>query len=144
VEGDSDEKRNYGAQIEYPKFSGVAVDFEPLNKFVLDIVRRTVRRFRDEAVYLADFDESPLRLGMGVSSSFAVSFLNDDLVSIRFTFYAYTGGAHGNTWTEPVNAYVAPFTPIGLENLFIDWSLGIEALSRYCIRVLLRLIAASA
>lgn len=44
---------------------------------------------------------------------------------------------HGSTWTEPVNAYLAPFTLISLENLFDPCALGINALSHYCIRALL-------
>lgn len=137
VERDSDEKRNYGAQIEYPKFSGLRVDFEPLNDFVAKMVTRSIYKFRADVVDSPTFDDSRSTLGMGINSSFAVSLLSKDLVSIRFTFYAYTGGAHGSTWTEPVNAFLAPFAPISLESLFADVSLGVEVLSRYCVRTLL-------
>lgn len=137
VERDSDEERRFEAQLEYPKFSVFGVDLEPLNDAVLGTVQRTLARFRQEAVYAPDADRYPSTLGYEISSSFAVSLLREDLFSIRFTFHAYAGGAHGSTWTEPVNAYLAPFTPISLESLFDHWPLGIEALSRYCIRTLL-------
>lgn len=137
VERDSDQERRFEAQMEYPKFSFFGADLELLNDAVLTIVRRTLSRFREEVVYAPDANRYRSTLGYEISSSFAVSLLREDLVSIRFTFHAYAGGAHGSTWTEPVNAYLAPFTPISLESLVDHSLLGIEALSRYCIWTLL-------
>lgn len=136
VQRDSDNERRFEAQMEYPKFSILGTDVAPLNDLVLATVRRTLDRFR-EVVYAPDTVKYSSPLGYELSSSFAVSLLRENLVSIRFTFHAYAGGAHGSTWTEPVNTYMAPFAPISLETLFTHFPSGIEALSRYCIQALL-------
>lgn len=137
TERDSDEERIFEAQLEYPEFRLYGVNAEPLNNFVRQKIRAMLRRFRDEVVYGPSADQYPSTIGYEMSSSFAVALLQSDLASIRFSVHAYAGGAHGSTWTETVNTFFDPFKSFGLADVFINVSIGIDGLSRYCIHALL-------
>lgn len=137
TERDSDVQRRFEAQLEYPDFRVYGKNLDALNDFVREKIRGILKKFRDDVVYGVYADDSPSTIGYEINSSFAIALLQSNLVSIRFTVHAYAGGAHGSTWTEPVNAFLNPFRPFGLSEIFPDLSVGVAALASYCINFVL-------
>jgi len=70
--------------------------------------------------------------------TFTRSFQNKNLLSLQGMYHEYTGGAHGNLFYKPVNAYRTENTqPIfGLEDLFDPALPAEQTLSELCIEAL--------
>jgi hypothetical protein len=60
------------------------------------------------------------------------------MVSVRFAFESYTGGAHGAHWTESTNVHTIPVRELGIEDIFDEASVGLNRLSEHVIRELLQ------
>jgi hypothetical protein len=141
VERDSDLKRHFEAQLEYPEFRGANLggNFDALNGFLRDRIVGILDRFREEVVYGPTFDDEHLMpVHFELTSSFAIALLRSNVVSIRFTIHSFAGGAHGSTRTEPVNVILDPFTPLRLESIFRDLPEGVAKLSAFCIGSILK------
>ena len=137
IERDSDPKRHFEAQLEYPDFQGK--HFDALNEFVREKMLGMLKKFREDVVYAnADDEQDLMTLHFEMTSSFAIAILHSNLVSIRFIVHSFAGGAHGSTRTETVNALLDPFTPLRLSSVFPDLSKGVADLSNYCVDFLLK------
>jgi hypothetical protein len=122
--------------VEYPRFSEEVLGTN--TTAVNDIVRRRV----DASVTRFDsFKDEPSE-GAGpnfyLQGSFSVSLLRASMVSVRFAFESYTGGAHGAHWTESTNVHTTPVRELSIGDIFDDARVGLNRLSEHVIRELLR------
>jgi hypothetical protein len=121
--------------IEYPRFS------EDLLGDNATAVNGIVRRHVDSSVAAFESlkDEPPDGAGLGyyLQGSFSVSLLRASMVSVRFAFESYTGGAHGAHWTEAANVHTNPIRELGIADIFEDAIVGLNRLSEYVVRELL-------
>jgi hypothetical protein len=122
--------------IEYPQFSAnvLGEDAHALNVIVRELVDASVASFDSFK------DEPPDDRGRTyyLQGSFSVALLRASMVSVRFTFESYTGGAHGAHWTESMNVHTDPVRTLGIADIFEDAAVGLSRLSEYVIRELLR------
>lgn len=83
--------------VSYPKFN-----VEPLDK---EIERAATRKFEEYLAINEEPDELALEYDMlyAYDLNFADPIITDTFVSIEFTEYTYTGGAHGNYISIPFN-----------------------------------------
>lgn len=131
-----DPSKNLSIELEYPELAPSTLGASHLNALIVE----KVNGLRDEFVREVgsdDFKVYPSTMGYWLNSSFAVSLLTDDLISIRFTVYTFAGGAHGNYWTEVVNFRFSPPRLLELGDLFEDLEKGLQTLSSYCISELI-------
>lgn len=85
---------------------------------------------------LDGFESAPLDW---TSASFHVSRFDDALISIQYQVHWYgSGAAHPNSHSQAFNFLANPIVRVGLKNIFNDSRKGLEWLSEYCIRELLR------
>lgn len=136
-----DPVRGFGSDLEYPEFSGGLPEARSLNALILSQITGAVTLFGAENVYdeesirrRADFDNC---YTCQFNSSFVVTFLSHDFVSVRFTYFGAAGGAHGFRHTGVVNAYLQPFEEVQFRDLFTDNATGLRRVSEYAIRRLL-------
>lgn len=64
----------------------------------------------------------------------SINYLGKEIISINEDKYEYTGGAHGNYWSNGLNFAINPTHEIHLENLidYEDFESFLEFLSIYC------------
>ena len=138
VKEEYDKNKRFEAQLEYPEFSLYGVQTEHLNRYIRERINKILGQFRNDVVDCDDRDKNlTSSLNFEISSSFAVALIQPQLISIRFTFHSYTGGAHGNNWTEPINLFIEPFKLFDLKDIFVDLEVGLISLSSYCVKALL-------
>jgi len=122
--------------VEYPRFSEELLGNNATA--VNDIVRRRVDA---SMTSFNSFKDEPLD-GAGpnyyLQGSFSVSLLRASIVSVRFAFESYTGGAHGAHWTESTNVHTNPVRELGIGDIFDDARVGLNRLSEHVIRELLQ------
>ena len=124
-------EQNYEVEVEYPQFNA---DKEvELNRIVRELVERAMQDLIAAA-------EDPARLSTlryWVVGSFNIALRTPLAVSLRFSFSSYTGGAHGNNWTEVINYRADQGVVLGIQDFFAVPDLGIKMLSEYSISSLL-------
>jgi hypothetical protein len=131
---DSDATRRFDAELEYPEFSPSLRGAQGLNELVERTIQSLLTDFRQTAVYSPDLSFN--KLGFQLNCSFGISLLTSQLASLRFAPHAYAGGAHGSTWTLPLNFSLDSFVELRLPDILADLEGGLELLSTYCIREL--------
>lgn len=117
--------------ISYPQFQSTDPFWDQVNLTILKAVNKDmldqsmhsdfeafwnhfVSEFSKES---EDFPEG--LFGWALDRSVEVLYLSNRLLSLRFTEYQYTGGAHPNTTTHFLNYDVKNEKPLSLENLFL-------------------------
>ena len=121
--------------IEYPRFSE---DLLGSNATAVNgIVRRHVDASLTPFESYQDEQQSSAGPGYYLQGSFSVSLLRASIVSVRFAFEAYTGGAHGAIWTDAANIHTNPVRELGIADIFEDPKVGLNRLSEYVVRELL-------
>ncbi|MCC6142991.1 MAG: DUF3298 and DUF4163 domain-containing protein [Candidatus Hydrogenedentes bacterium] len=73
--------------------------------------------------------------GYETELGYDIAHYSPRLLSLIFSYYEYTGGAHGNTWYMPLTVLMsdAGGTKLSLADLFLPESGYAEKLSAYCI-----------
>ncbi|MGH9754880.1 MAG: DUF3298 and DUF4163 domain-containing protein, partial [Blastocatellia bacterium] len=118
---------------------------EKFNQAVANLVaartgefRKTVDEMaREEAAAKRDAKSAPPPNSLEVS--YEVTAAGKDFISILFSFYEYTGGAHPNTTTESFNYDLNRGAPVNLADLFTPNSNYLKMISDYAIRELKKL-----
>lgn len=122
---------SYDVQIDYPQFSDKAL--REVNQLIVNLIESQAKLLLDAALSPDRYVSFPFSM-MG---SFVVVHYTPSLLSLRFTFSSYSGGAHGGTNTEVVNYCSERGAVLPLNGLFASPEVGIANLSAYCISALL-------
>lgn len=129
---------NYSVRLNLPILGGPGSKF---NRQLAAIVNPLVADFRKDVAELRK-DEQGLRTEMPASSldiDYAIIFATPELISLQFTIYSYTGGAHPNGQTRSFNWDPRSESEIQLADLFTPGSAYGRIIADYCRRELARL-----
>ena len=129
---------NYSVRLNLPILGGPGSKF---NRQLAAIVNPLVADFRKDVAELRK-DEQGLRTEMPASSldvDYAIVFATPELISLQFTIYSYTGGAHPNGQTRSFNWDPRSESEIQLADLFTPGSAYGRIIADYCRRELARL-----
>jgi len=112
---------------------------ENFNKAITAFIGQQVQRFKNEtkpddrdAARAAD-DKRP---GNALDLNYEVKYADKNLISILYTTYTYTGGAHGNATSNSFNYDLNQDRMLTLEDLFTPNSNYIKVISDHCINAL--------
>ena len=86
---------------------------------------------------------SPATTPNSLDVNYEITAANKDFISILFSFFEYTGGAHPNTITRSLNYDLNRNAPVNLANLFIPNSNYLRVISDYSIKELKKLETAT-
>lgn len=122
--------------LEYPQFSNdtLGASATAVNGRIRSYVDTSMNSFAED---LRDVEPVDTGAAWYLQASFAVSLARASLVSVRFTFTSYTGGAHGAHWTEPLNLHTDPIRDLSITDMFSDPVAGVRRVSEYAITQLL-------
>lgn len=129
--------RKFEAELEYPEFSLGTSAERSLNQLVHEQAAQALEDFASQAVYSKEAEQFPSVPGYQFNSSFAVSLLAGDFVSVRFSYFGFSGGAHGFHYTRVANAHLHPFQSLEFSDLFVDPQGAQDKVSAFAIRALL-------
>ena len=138
---EADSALRYRARLPYPQIDGGPLPpaVEAVNAAVVDSVEALARSFRPEApppgVSVAPYP-------VEVEGRVGRPFLTDDLFSALVEVYAYTGGAHGNTFFLPLTFDLATGRAVRLGDLFAAGAPAGDTLAAHVDRAVARRLAA--
>ena len=127
----------FTADIAYPQLTGSSATARPetvvtVNTAIRDSVTALAEGFRPAAAVAPENRDSP-QYAAEVSGSTGEVFLGRDAFSALIEVYAFTGGAHGNTFFHAINRDLRTGAPIMLGDLFqsgMPWSDSLSAHAR--------------
>lgn len=108
-------------KVTYPQFAGSDTVIKTANADLLKFAGERLQAFRkDLAQMKKDFEGKDIPLRYSYVLEPAVSIARPDLISLYFTEYTYTGGAHGMTYFHGRNYGVINGKPklLALQDLF--------------------------
>jgi Protein of unknown function (DUF3298)/Deacetylase PdaC len=145
----ADKKLRYQIEATLPEISGAdSARVEKFNQAVANLVAAHTREFKKAVAEMAREDASAANPGVKQNSktppnslnlSYEVTAANKDYISILFSFFEYTGGAHPNTTTESFNYDLNRNTPVKLADLFTPNSNYLNVISDYAVKELKKL-----
>ena len=145
----SDKKLRYELETTLPQLSGAdSARVEKFNQAVANLVAVRTGEFRKLVDEMAREEASAADQGAKPNSktppnsldvSYEVTAANKDYISILFSFFEYTGGAHPNTTTESFNFDLKRNAPVKLADLFTPNSNYLKVISDYSIKELKKL-----
>ena len=116
------------------------------NKTVANFVAARVGEFKKAVDEMAREEAAAGKQGEksapppnSIDVSYEVTAANKDFISILFSFYEYTGGAHPNTTTESFNYDLNRNAAVSLADLFAPDSNYLKVISDYAIKELKKL-----
>ncbi len=119
----------YTVAIGYPQIpGGPAAVTAAVNAASRDSVVALAERFRPEKAVPADARPSEVADVQGGTEE---TFVAGDVLSALVSVYAFTGGAHGNTYFQPVNVDLTTGAPIRIGDLFRDGTPWADSLSAH-------------
>lgn len=132
----------YTVDVEYPQLTGSsgtvsAATVADVNAAIRDSVTVLAEMFRPAEVVAPENRDSPSYVAE-VSGSTETTFLGNDVFSALVGVYAFTGGAHGNTFFHAINRDLRTGAPITLDDLFMPGSSWADSLSAHADRALIR------
>lgn len=140
---DENKQQGYSIETRWPQLTGDAARVAPFNQAVRKIVFPKADEFKKAArAEAADPELAKTRPNAPLYTrelDYTVNFANRDFVSLLFSFYEYTGGAHGNTGTAAFNYDLARGRLIKLGDLFKPGASYLRVISDYCISELQKL-----
>ena len=142
---DKNRSQKFDLEIELPKLEGNDPErTDKFNKTIDRLVSKEISEFKAFAVDNAKLiaKEEPSRGDMPGSSmeiGHSITASDRDFVSLLFTYYSYTGGAHPNTFTKSLNYDLRQNDPISLGSLFAPNSNYLKLISDYCLAELKKL-----
>lgn len=140
---ESDSALQYVARISYPQVEAVGdplpTPVEAANAAVVDSVRALAASFRPEA---APPGVAVTPYPVEVTGQVGEVHVTDGLLSALVSIYAYTGGAHGNTFFLPLNFDLTTGRPVRLGDLFREGTAYGDTLAAYVEREVTRQLAA--
>lgn len=82
---------SYSIDVSYPRFSGATANFSAVNKAYADAASSGTKEATPTAEAGADLDQQ-----WSAEGGYALHRPGPDVVMVQSSFWAYTGGAHGN------------------------------------------------
>lgn len=146
----SDKKLRYEIETALPQISGAdSARVEKFNQAVANLVAARAGEFRKAVDEMAREDASAAKQGVkpisstsltnSLGVSYEVTAANKDFISILFSFFEFTGGAHPNTTTESFNYDLNRNAPVNLADLFTPNSNYLKVISDYAVKELKKL-----
>jgi hypothetical protein len=137
---ENNKPKMFELSVEYPELSGVAPTVAAeFNRLARSRVMEKAESFRkDMLAQTADDLKWARERGFANTSEigYSVTYADDELISISFGNYLFTGGAHGNAFTFPLNFDLRTGREIRLADVFAANSEYLQDLSRYCVKKL--------
>ncbi len=120
---DFDQEKNYEITCLAPEFlslEGVPKEhISSLNRIIMDIQDEEILDFKSLLDELGDPDPSDARVYINtLERNYEISLINQTLVSIVFSTYSYTGGAHPAMMETTLAYDLQANRPIALEDIF--------------------------
>ncbi len=128
--------------IEYPEFNASSHKYLSfLNSTVVGYVLNERDRFLKSVLpYLDQKELNSEDLDNVIYVSYKVTYANSALISLTFSTYQYSGGAHGGHWTYTFNFTLEHFVKVDIETL-LDRNLNnLKILATICKEQWLRLV----
>lgn len=137
---EKDTGKNYLITENYPQFRGIGdgKDEKLLNGNLFEIVDKEVQAFKKDVgtmdtMATTSEEAELLNYVNELQTDFSIPLLSSKYASILFSYYYYTGGAHGNTTTSSYNYDFENKKKIELEDLFAENFDYLKFISDYCI-----------
>ena len=122
----ADSTLRFFADYVYPQLRDAGPHTEAVNQALADSARALVGWFRPEGPPDPEF-----AYDTDVEGGYDVGRLDDRLFSAVASYYAYTGGAHGNTDFVPLNYDLTTGRAFALADLFRPGAAYLDTLSAY-------------
>jgi hypothetical protein len=140
----ANKKLRYEIDTALPQLSGAA-RVQKFNQAVANLVATRTGEFkktademaREEAADTQDAKSS--RPPNSLNVNYEVTAADKDFISVLFTFFEYSGGAHPNTITESFNYDLNRNAPVRMADLFTPNSNYLKVISDYSVRELKKL-----
>jgi Protein of unknown function (DUF3298)/Deacetylase PdaC len=145
-EESANKKLRYEIDTALPQLTGAGdARVEKFNQAVANLVASRTGEFkktagemaREEAAATQDAKSS--RPPSSLNVSYEVTASGKDFISVLFTFFEYSGGAHPNATTESFNYDLNRNAPVRLADLFTPNSNYLKVISDYSVRELKKL-----
>jgi hypothetical protein len=135
---EENKKQKLSIEVVFPQLAGSAdANAEKFNKTISEMIAKQVKGFKnDNKDYLKEVAESADadRPGNSLDISYTVAHADKNLISLHFSNYSYTGGAHGNTNSVTYNYDLNRGVMLKLADLFQPNSNYLKVISDYCIK----------
>ncbi|MEP7338995.1 MAG: DUF3298 and DUF4163 domain-containing protein [Acidobacteriota bacterium] len=142
---EENKKQKLSIEVAYPQLTGPQLagssdaNAEKFNTTISEMIAKQVKGFKNdnkeslkEAAESADAD----RPGNSLDISYTVAHADKNLISLHFSNYSYTGGAHGNTASVTYNYDLNRGVMLKLADLFPPNSNYLKIISDYCLAAL--------
>jgi hypothetical protein len=143
----ANKKLRYEIETALPQLAGAdSAQAQTFNQTVASFVSTRTGEFKKSVDEMAR--EAPVAVKQGEKSSlppnsldvgYEVIAANKDFISILFSFFEYTGGAHPNTTTSSFNYDLNRDTVVKLADLFVPNSNYLKVISDYSVKELKKL-----
>ena len=137
---EKDTKKNIIIDENYPQFRGTGDDKTEklLNDNLFGIVDKEVQAFKKDVgsmdtMATTSEEKELLNYVNELQTDFSIPLLSSKYASILFSYYSFTGGAHGNTTTSSYNYDFENKKKIELKDLFAENYNYLKFISDYCI-----------
>jgi len=132
--GKTDDKNNYIINNQYPDFFGFAKSgsLKKLSTAIKDIAGKFTEQFEDDVITIAQEDNQQLG-AYNYLGGYAIANIDENMVSTYYSYYTFTGGAHGYNGISTYNFDVKNAKEIKLSGLFKDDFDYLKYLSDYSI-----------
>jgi len=133
---DVSDSRRWEIKAEYPELilngGKPAADF---NQVAKNLAMKQVAEFKSSMAEntAEDIKNLPKGMNFDLEVGYTIEHVSEDLISVNFGRYEYTGGAHPNHWTFTLNYDLEKNRTLQLADLFKHESNYLEIISRHSI-----------
>jgi len=134
---EENKKQKLSIEVAFPQLAGGDANAEKFNRTISDMIAKQVKSFKTEnKEFFKEVAESrdADRPGNSLDISYSVAHADRNLISLLFSNYSYTGGAHGNTNSVAFNYDLNRGVVLKLSDLFQPNSNYLKVISDYCIK----------
>ncbi len=126
-------KMRYEMKAAYPQIAGDSAAVNKFNQISKDLAMSHIAEFRKSMAEFTDEDRNflPEDMNYEIEISYQVSAASNDLVSVIFSNYESTGGAHPNTSSFALNYDLKNNRQLELKDLFIPSANYLKQISTY-------------
>lgn len=107
--------------------------FNDINYHIKDLLDPWIAEFMDSTSVVIQDMPADAPWIFALQTDYAVQYYNGNILSLLFTDYAFTGGAHGSTISSTYNYDLASNKEINLSDIFKPGSDYLNFLSDYCL-----------
>lgn len=134
-QSEENKKQKLSIQTAFPQLAGSDARAEKFNKAISEMIAKDLKGFKDENKEVIQETAARAEEGLGSSmeTRYSVMYADKNLISLLFSTYSFTGGAHGNTATTPINYDLNRGEMLKLANLFQPNANYLKVISAYCI-----------